>query len=208
VKLRRLGAALFLAGFLLAACAHTDRPEGIVERWLTSLNQGSAGRPGHYAPDLLSQGVLPNWQACEPGALDVIEVGRGIQAIALATKPGPQYLVPYRVEYADDRAMRCHTTRQPDVTTHGVAVLGDIAPPGRTPVWRLAAALPVTAVRQHLPLPSEGGRPVARSSGLLWLLGLAIGAVLCAAVALVMRATPWPAPVSSEPLDPSEARGL
>ena len=75
--MRRLAAAAMLAGLVLAGCGHTDRPEGIVERWFTSLNQGSAGRPGQYAPELLSQGVLPNWRQCEPGVIDLIEVGRG-----------------------------------------------------------------------------------------------------------------------------------
>jgi hypothetical protein len=205
---RRLAAGAMLAALLLAGCAHTDRPEGIVERWLTSLNQGSAGRPELYAPELLSQGMLPNWNECEPGALDVMEVGRGEQAIAIATVPGPQYLVPYRIAYRDDRQSRCSTTRAPDVTARGIAVLGDTAPPGRVPNWRLVAALPVGAVPQHLPLPSEGGRPVARTSFSVWVVGILIGLALCAVVAILMRATPRSAPVSSEPLDPTEARGL
>jgi hypothetical protein len=194
-----------LAALVLAGCGHTDRPEGIVERWFTSLNQGSAGRPGQYAPELLSQGVLPNWRKCEPGALDVVEVGRGEQAIAIATIRGPQYLVPYRIEYVDDRAELCDTTLKPDVTPTGVAVLELSTAEGP---WRVAAALPQNAVEQDLPLPSEGGPPVAKSGASLWAVGLLIGVVLCGLVAILMRAMPRPAPVPSEPLDPSEARGL
>jgi len=205
--MRRLAAATMLAALVLAGCGHTDRPEGVVERWFTSLNQGSAGRPGQYAPELLSQGVLPNWRKCEPGVIDLVEVGRGEQAIAIATLPGPQYLVPYRIEYVDDRADLCHTALHPDVTPTGVAVLRPAAAESASG-WRVAAALPEKAVEQHLPLPSEGGPPVAHSGASLWAIGLLLGLALCLLVAILMRAMPRPAPVPSEPLDPSEARGL
>jgi hypothetical protein len=194
-------------GLLLAGCGHTDRPEGVVERWLIALNQGSAGRPGVYAPELLSQGVLPNWDECEPGAIDVIEVGRGLRATALPKVEGLQYLVPYRIEYTDDREERCDTTRRPDISPRGVAVLTIAGAPGHERI-RVVAALPESAVDHHLPLPSEGGRTVARTSAVPWLAALVIGAVLCASVALLMHFMPRPAPLLSEPLDETEARGL
>jgi hypothetical protein len=37
--------ALAFVVLVLPACASTERPEGLVERWLVSLNQGAAGRP-------------------------------------------------------------------------------------------------------------------------------------------------------------------
>jgi len=204
-RLTGLAAAALLAGLVLAGCGRTDRPEGTVERWLTSLNQGSAGRPGQYAPELLSQGMLPNWRDCEPGAFDVIEVGRGLES-SLPGQPH-SYLVPYRVQYVDDRAERCHTTLRPDLSPRGVAMLLMTAE-SHSGRWSIAAARPASAGQPHLPLPSEGGPPVARPSTELWFIGIAVGLLLCGLVALLMRATPRPAPIPSEPLDPSEARGL
>lgn len=98
--MRRALFALALLGTALVACAGTQRPEGIVERWLISLNQGSAGRPGVYATDDVSQIVLPDWQARDPGELDVIRVGRGGPGEA-----GTQQ-VPFGVVYRDGSARR------------------------------------------------------------------------------------------------------
>ncbi len=89
-------ALLVLAGLLLLpGCAHVDRPEGIVERWLTSLNQGAAGRPEVYAPEAVSNRVLPGWRSFDPGELDRIEVGRGRPG------EGELYQVPFRIETID-----------------------------------------------------------------------------------------------------------
>jgi hypothetical protein len=60
---------------VLAACTQQARPDGIVENWLRSLNQGAAGRPDRYAPETVSQQVVPGWHDLDPGQLDVIEVG-------------------------------------------------------------------------------------------------------------------------------------
>ena len=70
---RWLGCALL--ALTLVACTHEARPEGIVENWLRSLNQGAAGQPDRYAPDEVSQEVLPGWHDLDPGRLDTIEVG-------------------------------------------------------------------------------------------------------------------------------------
>jgi len=67
--------AAITVAFTLAACAQEARPEGIVENWLRSLNQGAAGRPDRYAPDTVSGQVVPGWHDLDPGELDVIEVG-------------------------------------------------------------------------------------------------------------------------------------
>lgn len=98
--MRRLAALALLAALVLApACASVDRPEGLVERWLLALNQGAAGRPGRYADPRVSERVLPGWRGRDPGALDVIEVGRG-------SANGATYLVPVRVVRLDGTAFR------------------------------------------------------------------------------------------------------
>ncbi|HEV8419846.1 MAG TPA: hypothetical protein VGR13_00680, partial [Actinomycetota bacterium] len=97
---------LAVATLLLPACGGTDRPEGVVERWLVSLNQGKAGEPDRFAPDELSQRILPHWQSRDPGELDVIEVGGGKPATSgPRLPPGRRYLVPFRVERLDGDEM-------------------------------------------------------------------------------------------------------
>ena len=97
--MKRLLSAAVLAVALLAACGGTNRPEGIVERWLISLNQGKAGRPGLYAPERLSQRILPHWASRDPGDLDVIEVGRGdIVFQGTPVLEGRVWRVPFRIE--------------------------------------------------------------------------------------------------------------
>ena len=72
----RVTLAIVLGAILAGSCAaQAQRPEGIVERWLVSLNQGAAGRPDLYAPDEVSEQVLPGWRSLEPGELDEIEIG-------------------------------------------------------------------------------------------------------------------------------------
>jgi hypothetical protein len=61
---------------LTSACTSEQRPEGITERWLLSLNQGPAGRPDRFAPDEVSQQIVPGWQDLDPGHLNVVEVSR------------------------------------------------------------------------------------------------------------------------------------
>jgi hypothetical protein len=203
--MRRLAAAAFLASLLLAGCAHTDRPEGVVERWLTSLNQGGAGRPDRFTliPGI-EDPILPDWEHCDPGALDVIEVGRGRAGVFASAVDLPQYVVPIRIEYANDLSSLCdHLPRSTAPKFGSVLLVNDNT--SDDPDWRIAAAGPRTF---GLRVPSEGGHLVTNTSALLWLAGLAIGLALCGLVALLMAATPRAAPVTSEPLDPSEARGL
>lgn len=95
--MRRAALLVVLLAAALPACAATERPEGIVERWLISLNQGAAGDPGTYADDEVSNLVVPDWDELEPGALDLIEVGRG------GTGEGGSFQVPFRVVYQDGR---------------------------------------------------------------------------------------------------------
>ncbi|HZD18444.1 MAG TPA: hypothetical protein VE669_09915 [Actinomycetota bacterium] len=93
--MRRAIFALVLLVLAVPTCVRAERPEGIVERWLISLNQGAAGDPGRYADDELSETVLPGWAEREPGAFDVIEVGDA------AERPAGRSLVPFQLRYAD-----------------------------------------------------------------------------------------------------------
>jgi len=156
---RRLAAILALAAALLPACAQGERPEGIVERWLVALNQGSAGRPERYASDELSEGVLPGWDELEPGQLDVIEVGS-----AARDTNDLGATVGFRVERLDGTVVE---------RTARVERLDG------SPRWRIEGLEPPGAAP---PLPSRGG-PAIGAAGLAWWLGaigLALGLVLAA----------------------------
>lgn len=70
-----------VAAVSLAACAVQEpRPEGIVERWLQSLDQGSAGTPIDYAEVAATDAVLPDHAERDPGDIDLIEVGAATDA--------------------------------------------------------------------------------------------------------------------------------
>ena len=69
---------------LTSACSSEQRPEGITERWLLSLNQGAAGRPDRYAPDEVSEQVVPGWHDLDPGFLDVITVEPQVHSVGRA----------------------------------------------------------------------------------------------------------------------------
>jgi hypothetical protein len=152
-----------VASAVLAGCGQTDRPEGVVERWLLSLNQGAAGEPGRFADDALSEQILPGWQQADPGELDVIEVGRGATVLVgvHSSAPGSTF-APYRVQGLDG----------PEVT--GIAQVED---------GRVVALLPADP---SLAVPSEGGARIGESSPWLWAVGVAAGLVLCALSMLVM----------------------
>ena len=59
--------AIVVTGGLLSGCAGTDRPEGVVERWLIALNVGAAGRPAVYAAEALSRRILPGFYEAKAG---------------------------------------------------------------------------------------------------------------------------------------------
>jgi hypothetical protein len=146
---RTLAVAAVLVA-VLSACSTTDRPEGVVERWLISLNNGGAGEPQKYAPDALSDRILPTPR--EPNDLDVIEVGRG-------RIEGDTALVPYRVEVLDGPRF------------DGVARLQRTAQG-----WTVVA---LQAKDPALAVPSEGGRHVGGASTSLWVVALALALALC-----------------------------
>jgi hypothetical protein len=137
----------------LSACTGQERPEGIVERWLLSLNQGAAGRPDAYAPNDVSRQVLPGWEELDPGELDVIEVGRS------APGDGGIDQVPFRIVTVDGEELV------------GLANVDD----GRVAGILTAAQTPI------VPLPSQGGpsglEPVHAAG---WLAALAVAGVLIA----------------------------
>lgn len=168
---RALALGALALALLTPACADADqRPEGVVERWLTSLNQGAAGRPDRYASDEVSQAVLPGWHDLEPGELDVIEVGtdRGTRMCEERCAD-----VPFRV-----------TDLNGDVT-EGVALTESISGDG----WHVTA---VELGTSSLP-PDGGSWAIPRAAAGWWLGAGAIAAVLSAlaivAVRLVRRST-------------------
>ncbi len=173
-----MGAAVLLA--LLPACAGTDRPEGVVERWLISLNQGAAGRPGQYAADALSERLLPGWRGRDPGDLTVIEVGKG----RLVHRPYgiakgrslPRYaVVPYRIARAS-----------------GVGVDGEAVVGATRGGWRIVA---IGSREPSLRVPSEGGPELASATAGEWLAGVGIGLGLALGVVALMTLAPKPEPL-------------
>ena len=127
--MKRAALALILL-VAVGACTSADRPEGTVERWLTSLNQGDAGRPDRYADGAVTAEVAPTWDTEEPGWIDTISVG-------MATDAGVGVRsVPFRIEPVEGdpvsgtvtlgtRTLEDGTT-QPVVTS---VALGDVVVP-------------------------------------------------------------------------------
>jgi hypothetical protein len=96
--------AFAIAILAVSSCAAQERPEGIVERWLLALNQGSAGEPLRYADADVTDALVPQWRSAEPGTFDVIEVGKGVPC-----GRGPtccETRVPFRVELVDGGQLR------------------------------------------------------------------------------------------------------
>jgi len=93
---------------LVPACASQERSEGVVERWLLSLNQGAAGQPGRFggAPaEAAADAVLPGWRTLDPGTLDEIEVGS-----ASLRRNGSAQDVPFRLRTTDGRVIEGSVT--------------------------------------------------------------------------------------------------
>jgi hypothetical protein len=179
-----------LAMVLLAACGGTNRPEGVVENWLNALNQGKAGQPQKYALSAVSTHVLPNWQECDPGSLDVIEVGARAQGM----EGGPNMaFVPYRIKYASDLSS-CDTSERPSAPVRGVAVAEK---KGGTWQVRFVEGVP-RGSESALRLPSEGGPRIGSASLSALLITLAVSVVLMLLVALLIRTTPEPTPLPKE----------
>jgi hypothetical protein len=165
--MRRVLVALALLAIGAGACATTDRPEGVVERWLISLNQGAAGDPGRYATEQVSDLVLPGWRELEPGELDVIEVGRGRPETFLLTED-ERYVVPFVIDHVGPGRLRAN------------AILSD-----EDGAWRVEAV--AAGAGWDLRLPSEGGPGLDRAAGLAWAVAAGIAVVLIVLSAGLMR---------------------
>jgi len=179
---RRVTALVLISGALaLGACGGTDRPEGVVERWLISLNQGEAGEPERYAPKELSSQILPPPR--EPNDLDVIEVGKGRVAAGTA-------LVPYRVEVLDGPRLDgiAQLQRLIQRVVDGEPRTTDLG-------WQITGLLPADPA---LRVPSEGGERIGGASAALWLGGVGSAGVLIlltwALMAAFGREFPGPRP--------------
>jgi hypothetical protein len=158
-----------LATVALAACSSSERPAGIVERWLLALNQGSAGQPERYARSAVSDQVLPGYAHADPGELDVIEVGGSSGARYALDGSVAAHHVPFRVVRVDG------------VTIEGRA---DVAPG--------VSGLRVVAFEVDMPLmdgslPSTGGVALAQASAIAWLAAVAAGVGLALAGEGAMR---------------------
>ncbi len=179
----RLFALLALTAALVTACGSTNRPEGVVERWLLALNDGKAGRPELYAPDALSQRILPGWRTKDPGQLDTIEVGRSYRGLYAPRFQGA--LVPFRVVRHDGSEI------------NGTAALGRSTDPPEN--WR------IDAIRGHIDgreVPSRGGRPIALTSFKTWLAALGVAVALALiSVGLMTLVGKRPEPLATFPLE-------
>ena len=177
MKRRALTALILVA---LAGCAaQQQRPEGIVQRWLLALNQGSAGEPGRYAPESFSRTILLDWRRSEPGHFDVIEVRpaaiRGCSVAVAGDSCEPQgrmASVPFNLEDTDGAVFSFEVTL---VEQRGS--------------WKAVALEP----NEHAMTLGEQGWP-SRLDWWSWLLagltGLFVTALTTALMMLVRRAAP------------------
>jgi hypothetical protein len=171
---RRSALPLVVLVLALPACAGTERPEGIVERWLISLNQGAAGEPERYARDQVSELLVPEWELLEPGQLDKIEVGRGRVEGPFLLGEDDQHLVPLAIERLDGGRLRATAI----LRMHDGS-------------WRIEA---LSLGTFDLALPSEGGPQRSRGPGAAWLAALGVAIFLVLATAALLRLVPEPGP--------------
>jgi hypothetical protein len=161
-----LAISVLAVSMVCASCGHTDRPEGVVERWLISLNQGKAGQPETYAPDSLSQRIVPNWRTEDPGQLDVIEVGKGRPVLhscnpnisQAACRAIGDYEVPFRTVRTDDRSRGGLAVLVDDATGWSISrlQLGDLS----------------------MRVPSQGGQRIGNAGVPVWLAALGVAFLL------------------------------
>jgi hypothetical protein len=152
---------------VLPACASTERPEGLVERWLVSLNQGAAGRPEEYAADDLSEQILPSFRTADPGELDVIEVGT-----AAVDDSGLSARVRIHIERLDGTAIDA-AARIDRLDGGDGRYIEALEPAGDAPA-----------------LPSDGGPSIGTAEVPAWLAALGVAGVLIALTAGLMALVP------------------
>jgi hypothetical protein len=164
VTARRLLLGLSLLALLVACSADSERPEGIVERWLLSLNQGAAGRPDLYAPDEVSEQVIAGWRDLEPGHLDQIEIGTDLGSPMCEERCAD---VPFRIVDLDG-----------DVT-EGIAIAEALSPGD----WRIVRVEPGDAGLSG----DASAWSIAGASPAAWLLALATAVALTTLAVLIVR---------------------
>ena len=149
-----------LVALSIVACSASERPEGIVERWLTSMNQGEAGAPDRYANDDVTAQVAPTWDMNDPGWIDEIVVGGAEEGAGGAS------LVPFRLVPLEGHPISGVATVAPRALADG-------------------STQPVVAEVsiQEVP-PQEGGWQAGMDTA-AWFLAIAIGALI-ATVALAV----------------------
>lgn len=160
--MKRFAAAALLL-LVMAGCAAQERPEGVVERWLLALNQGSAGEPERFADSAVSEEVLPRWAEREPGAFDVIEVASA-EGTVDACDEG-QLLVPFRVVLVDG-----------EEEVAGACVSSS----------RVIRVTGWTEATESV-FPSEGGTAVEATTGSAWWAAVGVGVGLALLGEALMR---------------------
>ncbi len=166
---RRLQLGLALLALLVACSAEAERPEGIVERWLMSLNQGAAGRPDLYAPDEVSEQVIAEWRDLEPGQVDQIEIGTDLGSQMCEERCAD---VPFRIVDLDGdvtEGIAIAEARSPGDWRIVRVELGEAGLSGDASAWSLAGASPTA-----------------------WLLALAAAVALTTLAVIVVRAVRVP----------------
>jgi hypothetical protein len=157
----RLRAIAAVALLVLAACGSTERPEGVAERWLLSLDQGAAGAPDRFGGEPAVEAatsVLPDWRTRDPGSIDQAEVGTAVVAESAGTRTAS---VPFRVETSDG-----------EVVTGTV----DEAPCGEDPPGSGWCIRGVELGRGAVAL---GGTWSAGANGSDWAWAIAVAVLLC-----------------------------
>jgi hypothetical protein len=175
--MRRL-LTVVLAVLALGACASTtdERASGVTERWLQAISETGRERVRDDATDraaedgdvaLATSLLAPDHDDDEAWFAD-LEVGRSVEH-------GDEARVPVRVTLADD-----------DRKLYRTAVLHR-----RGSSWEI---VDVDESRGGEDVPSEGGARPATAQGRHWLAGIAVGAVVTVASALVIELQPAPEP--------------
>jgi hypothetical protein len=161
-----------LAGAVIAAIATgcsggAEHPEGIVERWIVSMNQGRAGAPSRWAEDRATATVSPTWHTDDPGSIDAFSIG-------IAEAEDDAFVVPFTLERLD-----------------GTVTSGDVVVARRGP-GDAPGGLEVKEVRLGAPSGPTGHWMESTTPG-AWLLAIAVAVILTiftvALVRLVERST-------------------
>jgi hypothetical protein len=145
------------------ACAtETARPEGIVERWLLALNQGSAGEPDHFAPAHVSDSILPGWEELGPGGFDVIEVGSRHRVMNVCDEG---LTVPFRAVFLDGAEV-----------SDAACVVGP----------RIVGLADLGTLPRRM-FPSGGGPAIGEDRGSVWLIAVGVGLLILLVSEALMR---------------------